>query len=100
MTSLRIFADTNTLYPFYVCDLLLHCAEEDLFTVLWTEELLAELTEVIARSGRKSAKAAESMCAAIRQYFPESEVPYSSYRHLIAAMPEMIQTIECTPLQQ
>ncbi|MEU4766963.1 hypothetical protein AB0H12_27275 [Actinosynnema sp. NPDC023794] len=42
MTVTRAFADTDTLYPFYVCDLLLHCAEEDLFRVLWSEDLLAD----------------------------------------------------------
>jgi hypothetical protein len=43
---MKVFADTNTLYPYYVCDLLLHCAEEDIFSVLWTENLLAELLDV------------------------------------------------------
>jgi hypothetical protein len=42
VSNLRVFADTNTLYPFYVCDLVLHCAEEDLFEFLWTEELLID----------------------------------------------------------
>ena len=84
---LRVFADTNTLYPFYVCDLLLHCAEEDLFTVLWSEDLLAEMIEVIPRSGHKGVRAVEGMCAAIREVFPESEVPRTAYEHLINEMP-------------
>lgn len=87
MTIARVFADTNTLFPFYVCDLLLHCAEEDLFEVLWTEDLLAELIEVIPRSGRKSTQAVEGLCAAIRHVFPESEIPRSAYEHLVGQMP-------------
>lgn len=31
---MKVFADTDTLYPYYVCDLLLHCAEEDISRVL------------------------------------------------------------------
>ncbi|WP_053722965.1 PIN domain-containing protein [Saccharothrix sp. NRRL B-16348] len=87
MTITRVFADTNTLYPFYVCDLLLHCAEEDLFRVLWSEDLLAELVEVVPRSGRKSRQAVAGLCAAIREVFPDDEVPRRDYEHLIASMP-------------
>ncbi|MEU4443971.1 hypothetical protein AB0K14_11050 [Actinosynnema sp. NPDC050801] len=54
MTITRVFADTNTLYPFYVCDLLLHCAEEDLFRVPWSEDLLAELLEVVPDRGARA----------------------------------------------
>jgi predicted nucleic acid-binding protein len=87
VTVFRVFADTNTLYPFYICDLLLHCAEEDLFEFLWTEDLLAELIEVVPRSGHKSVRAVESLCAAIRQVFPEGEIPRGKYEHLIDQMP-------------
>lgn len=87
MVAPRVFADTNTLHPFYVCDLLLHCAEEDLFQVLWTEDLPAELVEVIPRKRRKSRSAVEGMCAAIRAAFPEAEVPRARYEHLIETTP-------------
>jgi predicted nucleic acid-binding protein len=87
VAKLRVFADTNTLYPFYVCDLLLHCVESDLFTVLWSEDLLAEMIDVIPRSGRKSRRAVEGLCAAIREVFPDSEIPRVTYDHLIARMP-------------
>ncbi len=83
----RVFADTNTLFPFYVCGLLLHCAEEGLFTVLWTEDLLDELVGVIPRSGRKKRAAVESMCQAIREAFPDAEVPRAAYPDLIDQMP-------------
>jgi hypothetical protein len=83
----RVFPDTNTLYPFHLCDLLLHCAEEDLFRVLWSEDLLTELVEVVPRSGHKSRQAVVGLCAAIREVFPDDEVPRSAYEHLIADMP-------------
>jgi predicted nucleic acid-binding protein len=83
----RVFADTNTLCPIYVCDLLLRCAEEGLFEFLWTEDLLAELVEVIPRSGRKSVRAVESMCAAIRAAFPDGEIPRKAYDDLVETMP-------------
>jgi hypothetical protein len=87
MCALRVFADANTLYPFYVCDLLLHCAEEDLFNFLWSEDLLAELIEVIPRSGAKSARAVESMCDAIRDAFPDGEIQRKAYQDLVPEMP-------------
>jgi predicted nucleic acid-binding protein len=87
VTITRVFADTNTLFPFYVCDLLLHCAEEDLFRVLWSEELLAELVEVVPRSGHKSRQAVVGLCTAIREVFPDDEVPRRAYEHLITTMP-------------
>lgn len=87
MAITRVFADTNTLFPFYLCDLLLHCAEEDLFRVLWSEDLLLELAEVVTRSGHKSRQAVAGLCAAIREVFPDDEVPRSAYGHLIADMP-------------
>lgn len=87
MAPVKVFADTNTLYPYYVCDLLLHCAEEDLFMVLWTKDLLAELIDVVPRNNRKSRAAVEGMCEAIRRAFPEAEVPRQDYEHLIDQMP-------------
>lgn len=87
MKTPRVFADTNTLFPFYVCGFLLHCAEEGLFTVLWTEDLLDELVAVIPRSGRKKRAAVETMCQAIREAFPDSEVPRAFYAELIDRMP-------------
>lgn len=83
----RVFADTNTLYPYYICDLLLQCDIEGLFEVLWTEDLLAELIEVIPRSGHKSEDSVRRMCQAIREVFPEREVTRATYEHLIDAMP-------------
>ncbi|MBB5808106.1 hypothetical protein F4560_007874 [Saccharothrix ecbatanensis] len=97
MAITRVFADTNTLYPFYLCDLLLHCAEEDLFRVLWSEDLLTELVEVIPRSGHKSRQAVVGLCAAIREVFPDDEVPRSAYEHLIAGMPGTDPTTGHTP---
>jgi predicted nucleic acid-binding protein len=87
MATIKVFADTNTLYPYYICDLLLHCAEEDLFTVLWTEDLLTELIEVLPRNKRKSRKSVEGMCDAIRRAFPEAEVFREAYEDLIDQMP-------------
>jgi predicted nucleic acid-binding protein len=87
VVDLRVFADTNTLYPFYVCDLLLHCAEEDLFEILWSEDLFTELIKVIPQSGRKSVPMVERMCAAIREAFPDGEIPRKAYEHLISQMP-------------
>ncbi|MCA1226083.1 PIN domain-containing protein [Saccharopolyspora sp. 6M] len=83
----RVFPDTNTLYPYYICDLLLRCDIEGLFEIRWSEDLLAELLRVPPRSGRKSAASVERLCQAIREVFPEREVPRAAYQHLIDDMP-------------
>jgi len=39
---MKIFADTNVLFPFSVMDLLLALTEDGLHELLWTEALLDE----------------------------------------------------------
>lgn len=73
MDDVRVFADTNTLIPFYICDFLLTCAEEEIFELLWSEDLLAELISVAVRLG-KPESSVQGLCAAIRETFPDGEV--------------------------
>jgi predicted nucleic acid-binding protein len=83
----KIFADTNVLFPFSVMDLMLALTEDSVHEVLWTQDLLAEWERVIVREQRRSAVSAAAITAAIREYFPEGEVPKPAYAHLIAQMP-------------
>jgi predicted nucleic acid-binding protein len=83
----RVFVDTNVLFPFSVMDLLLALTEDGVHDVLWTDMLLHEWEEVIVRHGHRSAESAARITAAIREYFPDSRVPTSSYAHLVDTMP-------------
>lgn len=83
----RVFVDTNVLFPFSVMDMVLALTEDSVHEVLWTQALLAEWERVIVREQRRSAASAAAITAAIREYFPDSEVPESAYIHLVAQMP-------------
>jgi predicted nucleic acid-binding protein len=84
VAMLRVFADPNTLYPFCVC---CTARKKICSRCSGARDPLAEMIEVIPRSGHKSVRAVEGMCAAIREVFPESEVPRTAYEHLINEMP-------------
>jgi predicted nucleic acid-binding protein len=83
----RVFIDTNVLFPFSVMDLMLALTEDGIHTVLWTDALLEEWERVIVRSGRRSVTSAAAVTAAVRKFFPDSEVPFDDYAGLIAGMP-------------
>ena len=75
------------LFPFSVMDLMLALTEDSVHEVLWTQALLAEWERVIVPEQRRSAASAAAITAAIREYFPENEVPEPTYAHLIDQMP-------------
>jgi predicted nucleic acid-binding protein len=83
----RVFVDTNVLFPFSVMDLMLALTEDFVHEVLWSEALLAEWERVIVRQERRSAASAASITAAIREFFPDSEVSEAEYLHLVKNMP-------------
>ena len=84
---IRVFVDTNVLFPFSVMDLMLALTEDSVHEVLWTRALLTEWERVIVREQRRSAASAAAITAAIREYFADSEVPELSYAHLLRQMP-------------
>lgn len=67
-------------------DLMLALTEDGIHTILWTDALLDEWERVIVRSGRRSVSAAAAITAAVRKFFPDSEVPFDSYTGLVASM--------------
>ena len=83
----RVFVDTNVLFPFSVMDLMLALTEDFVHEVLWSEALLAEWERVIVREERRSAASAASITAAIREFFPDSEVRAAEYLGLVERMP-------------
>lgn len=62
----RIFADTNVSFPFSVMDLLLALSDDGLHELIWTDALLDEWEDVIAREQKRTKKTAAAISAAIR----------------------------------
>ncbi len=58
MALIRVFVDSNELFPFSVMDLILTLAEDQLFEFVWSEELFDEWERVIVREGRRSQESA------------------------------------------
>jgi predicted nucleic acid-binding protein len=79
----RVLADTNVLFPFSLMDLMLALSQDRIHTLLWSEHLLDEWERVIVREQRRSPQAAAAIAAAIRDYFPENQVPAAKYKHLL-----------------
>ncbi len=84
---MRVFVDTNVLFPFSVMDLMLALTEDSIHEVLWTEDLLAEWERVIVREQHRSAESAASITTAIREFFSESQIPEAHYAAQVGAMP-------------
>lgn len=53
LTMIRVFVDTNVLFPFSVMDLMLALTEDSVHEVLWSNALLAEWERVIVREQRR-----------------------------------------------
>lgn len=85
----RVFVDTNVLFPFSVMDLMLALTEDGVHEVLWTDALLDEWERVIVEEQRRSPGSAARITAAIRGFFPDSQVPASGYLHLVDDMPSL-----------
>jgi predicted nucleic acid-binding protein len=83
----RVFVDTNVLFPFSIMDLMLALTEDAVHEVIWTETLLTEWERVIVREHHRSAESAASITAAIREFFPESQIAEADYASQVEGMP-------------
>lgn len=84
---MRVFVDTNVLFPFSVMDLMPALTKDAVHELIWSERLLAEWERVIVREQRRSAGSAAAVTGAIRRFFAECEVKESEYAHLVGVMP-------------
>ncbi|QYC40856.1 hypothetical protein Nocox_16210 [Nonomuraea coxensis DSM 45129] len=79
----RVFVDTNVLFPFSLMDLMLALTEDAVHTVIWSDHLLEEWERVIVREQHRSAAAAARISSAIREFFADTRVPEDDYKHLL-----------------
>ncbi|MGW0928350.1 PIN domain-containing protein [Streptomyces sp. NPDC002644] len=84
---MRVFVDTNVLFPFSVMDLMLALTEDAVHELVWSERLLSEWERVIVREQQRSAASAAAITGAIREFFADCAVDELEYAHLVDVMP-------------
>jgi predicted nucleic acid-binding protein len=77
---LRVFVDSNELFPFTIMDLILTLAEDQLFEFVWSEELLDEWERVIVREGQRTQESARSVASTVRESFKDGRIDPTDYR--------------------
>jgi hypothetical protein len=77
--------DANVLYPFSLRDTLLRLAELELYTPLWSDRILDEMTHSLVEHRLTDAQAT-SINQAIRSVFEEAEVDAGEIERLEPAM--------------
>jgi predicted nucleic acid-binding protein len=76
----RVVLDANVLFPVVVRDVLLEFSIHGLLRVLWTDEVLAELSGALVRTSRHSENSAAELVSELKAFFPASLVV--GYEHL------------------
>jgi|SRR2546423_3324168 len=84
---MRIFADTNVLFPFSVMDLLLALTENEVHKLVWSDFLLDEWERVIVRESQRTPESAAKVAAVVRAFFGDSRIPEDAYAHLVDEAP-------------
>lgn len=64
--------DTNVLFPFQLRNLLLHLAVEDLYTPLWSAEILEELARVLGSHAGLTEGQRAHLLEQMGKYFPDA----------------------------
>lgn len=81
MTPKKILIDSNSLFPFYLRDLLLNLAENGIFEFFWTRDIRQELSHNLAKKSKVTFEKLDSLISALENFFPDSYV--QNYEHLI-----------------
>ncbi|MGI8551388.1 MAG: PIN domain-containing protein [Dehalococcoidia bacterium] len=76
--------DACVLFSVALCDTLLRAAEQGLFRVHWSDEILQEVQRALVASGRVTPKQASYRTEAMTRAFPEAAV--TGYEPLISRM--------------
>lgn len=81
----RVVLDANVLFPFTLRDTLLRAAEQELYLVGWSAEILEEMRRNLVKQRRTTEEKSFRLVSAMRNAFPEAEVV--GYEPLIDRMP-------------
>ena len=80
----RVFADTATLYPISLANLVLRLAELGMYDLLWSDHLLREVERVLVEYKGLTTERARYFCECISNAFPDGRVAPQEYLPLVA----------------
>lgn len=83
MTRIRVLLDACVLVPYQLADLLMRLADDDLYELLWSEQILAEVERNLVKLDVPPEKAARRV-SQMRAAFPHAMV--DGYEDLVDAM--------------
>jgi predicted nucleic acid-binding protein len=86
MSSFKVVLDACVLYPASLRDTLLRSAQEGLFRVLLSDQILEEVKRNLVKDTKMSEEGGNKLVAAISQTFEDSIVPISKFAYLIPVM--------------
>jgi predicted nucleic acid-binding protein len=81
----QVVLDANVMFPYTLRDTLLRAAEQDLYLLGWSAEILEEMRRNLVTKGITTEEKSRSLVQAIQEAFPEGEI--TGYEYLIPAMP-------------
>ena len=79
MKSLRVFVDTNVLFPASLADLMLSTAEYGLFELVYSDHLLEEIQRVLVDNKGLAPANAQRFIDEICETFPNGRIAASAY---------------------
>ena len=81
-----VVLDSNVLFPFSLADLLLRCAEREVYDLYWSERILEELERNLVEERGLTSQQATYRLERMRQTFPAATVPADQITRLELAM--------------
>ncbi len=76
----RVVLDANVLFPVVLRDVILELSISGLLRVLWTDQVLAELSRALVRTSRHGEHSAAALISELKAFFPANFVV--GYEHL------------------
>jgi predicted nucleic acid-binding protein len=76
----RVVLDANVLFPVVLRDVILEFSISGLLRVLWTDQVLAELSRALVRTSRHGEHSAAALISELKAFFPANFVV--GYEHL------------------
>ncbi len=95
--TFRVFLDACVMLPQNLNNLLLTLADDDLFTPVWSPDLLDEVQRNLVEQFGLTASQAEYRIAQMRHAFPQAENLSAGYRGLLALRvltPKFVDAVE------